>query len=554
MVLWALCPLGCGYALGVLAQSQTPAGNPLDGLPPTPAAAQAPGVPLEVKPPQQSADFLAQTVVPRRFDITGVRSVPFERVAKVFAPLAGQSVTLARIVETGTEITRIYQQAGYALSFAFVPPQDFREGVVKVTVVEGHIAQLHIEGDTGRSAALLRALAAPLLAEKPLRSATFERQTQRMARIPGVRITASAQLPTTTDGATTLVLASTYQPVTLSMGADLRQGQSKALATVVANDLLGAGSQLSATSLLRPWDQERFVALGYQHWLHANGTLLKANASQYRQTVADGPGLQGIDDLTQQRRIDVAVQYPWVLSQSTALLATAGLYGQNYQRSFTERASGAQIVTEERVRALYAQLNWVSATPRMVRNASATLAHGFNVLGAGMERRTNLGVELAPHPAKTTFWRLALDAGIRHGWANGVGAAFSVGGQYSPDVLPVAERISFGSSRFGRGYQAGEAAGDSGLGAAAELNYSWNLQHRWIKQVQPYVLYEAARTRQVQQGLPAATLRSAGIGVRLSNQRYYSADVALAKPLGDASYHNPERKLRVSVLLTYQLD
>ncbi|MEG0151524.1 MAG: ShlB/FhaC/HecB family hemolysin secretion/activation protein, partial [Comamonas sp.] len=75
-------------------------------------------------------------------------------------------------------------------------------------------------------------LAAPLLAEKPLRSATFQHQTQLMARIPGVRIAASAQLPTTTDGATTLVLTSSHQPFTFSLGADLRQGQSKALATV----------------------------------------------------------------------------------------------------------------------------------------------------------------------------------------------------------------------------------------------------------------------------------------------------------------------------------
>lgn len=338
------------------------------------------------------------------------------------------------------------------------------------------------------------------------------------------------------------------------MGADLRQQQSKALVTVTANDVLGAGSQLTGTSLLRPWEQERLVAVGYQHWLHAQGTVFKANLSEYRQNTADGPGLLGIDDLTQQRRIDVAVQHPLQLSQSTALLATAGLYGLNYQRSFTERTSGAQILTEERVRALYAQLNWVSVQPRTVRNAAITLTHGINGLGAGTERSTNLGVQLAPNPAKTTFWRLALDAGVRHSWANGAGVAFSAGGQYSPDILPVAERVSFGSSRFGRGYQAGEATGDSGLGAAVELNYSWALQRAWIKQVQPYVLYEAARTRQEQQGVPAATLRSASVGVRLNNQRYYSADFALAKPLGDPAYHNPERKLRVSVMLTYQLD
>ena len=87
------------------------------------------------------------------------------------------------------------------------------------------------------------------------------------------------------------------------------------------------------------------------------------------------------------------------------------------------------------------------------------------------------------------------------------GAAVSFGGQYSPDILPIAERISFGGSRFGRGYQAGEVTGDSGIGAAVELNYSWPVQQKWLKQVQPYVLYEAARTRQEQRGVPSASLR-----------------------------------------------
>ncbi len=545
---WAVCPWGA------YAQAVAPAGNPLDSLPQTPAVAPPPKPQVQITPPQQSADFLAQTVVPRQFDIVGVRSVPFDSVAKVFAPLAGQPVTLARIVETGTEITRIYQQAGYALSFAFVPPQDFRNGVVKVTVVEGHIAQLRIEGQAGKSEALLRELAEPLLAEKPLRSETFHRQTQLMARIPGVRVTASAQLPTTTDGATTLVLASTHQPVSVSLGADLRQGHSKAMATVLANDLLGAGSQLTATSLLRPWDEERFLAVGYRQWLNRQGSMLRVNASEYRQTVQDGPGLVGIDDLTQQRRIDVSVQHPLRLDQRTVLMAAAGIYGLNYQRGFTERASGAQLVTQEHVRALYAQLDWTSAQERTVRNASLMLVHGLNALGADTERSTNFGVEPAPNPAKLAFWRLAWDAGLRSNKASGVGAAVSFGGQYSPDILPIAERISFGGSRFGRGYQAGEVTGDSGIGAAVELNYSWPVQQKWLKQAQPYVLYEAARTRQEQRGVPSASLRSASVGVRLNNQRYYSADFALAKPLGDPAFNNPDRKLRVSVLLSYQLD
>jgi hemolysin activation/secretion protein len=84
-----------------------------------------------------------------------------------------------------------------------------------------------------------------------------------------------------------------------------------------------------------------------------------------------------------------------------------------------------------------------------------------------------------------------------------MGAAFAVGGQYSADILPVPEKISFGSTRFGRGYQAGEFSGDSGMGASAELNYQFLINQAWIKSAEPYLLYEWARTHQQTSGVRA---------------------------------------------------
>ena len=77
-----------------------------------------------------------------------------------------------------------------------------------------------------------------------------------------------------------------------------------------------------------------------------------------------------------------------------------------------------------------------------------------------------------------------------------------------------------GCTRFGRGYQAGEFSGDSGLGASAELNYQFAIQSTWLKSAEPYVLYEWARTHQQAQGVNSNTLRSASLGLRLSENRW----------------------------------
>jgi hemolysin activation/secretion protein len=45
----------------------------------------------------------------------------------------------------------------------------------------------------------------------------------------------------------------------------------------------------------------------------------------------------------------------------------------------------------------------------------------------------------------------------------------SVGGQFTKDILPPSEQHLFGGTRFGRGFFAGQIAGDRALGATVEL-------------------------------------------------------------------------------------
>ena len=59
--------------------------------------------------------------------------------------------------------------------------------------------------------------------------------------------------------------------------------------------------------------------------------------------------------------------------------------------------------------------------------------------------------------------------------------------------------------------------------------------NRWIKTLEPYLLFEEART-----------------WFQESAYRYYSLDLSVSKPQGDRSPQNPARKLRYGLALTYQ--
>ncbi|KNB24151.1 peptide transporter, partial [Salmonella enterica subsp. enterica serovar Typhimurium] len=170
-------------------------GDPMQSLPKI-EAPKAPAATIRIQPPTQEdalKALLARKITPQRFGIEGVKSLPFDQIAALFAPMAGKEVTIGDLVETANQVTKMYQDAGYLLSFAFVPAQDFAGGFVRVTVVEGYISGTKISGTPGPSEQRLRDIAAHIEAERPLKRATFERYLNLLTLVPGMKIKADVQ-------------------------------------------------------------------------------------------------------------------------------------------------------------------------------------------------------------------------------------------------------------------------------------------------------------------------------------------------------------------------
>lgn len=485
--------------------------------------------------------------------IIGVQSLPFESIAQLFQPMVGQEVQLAQLSNAAVQATALYQQAGYPLSFAYLPEQTFEQGVVRVVVIEGRTNTLELSGDAGKSEALLREVTQPILDAKPLDQATFEKQTLLLSRMENLKAVASASLPMTTDGNTPLKLQLERKVASFNVGADLRQGDSKAIGNLTLNDPLWGGSQLQVSGLLEKPSRERYASVTFNQWLNAQGTTLRASYSDFKGK--DNFNSNFLEGMTLQRKLDITVMHPLVLTAKTSTLIGAGIFGLDYEKEYFYPGLDLAIDDIEKVRGLQLHAIWQRTGAQSMQSFNTTLTRGLDALGAGPVRRTNLNVPLNENPAKFEFTRLSFDYALRWRFTNLMGAALAVGGQLSPDALPVSERVSFGGSRYARGYRSGEAAGDQGLGVSLELNrFFARPAGKWVKTVEPYAKYEQARTWFHTQGLQGQTLKSTSLGIRLSDSRYYALDVSASKPLGDPSPYNPEKKLRYSLTLSYQLD
>ena len=557
-----------GLSLALLtpthSQAQS-AGNPVDQLPapvpPTRPAGPAGAAPATIDAtalPAQPTQSLP--VTPLRFEIEGVKAMSFDDIAALFKPLAGKPSTVAILADTARQATALYQQRGYALSFVYIPQQDFRNGAVRVVAVEGFIDKVTIDGEPGGARAKLLEFAERIRADRPLTLAAFERYSQLMAQLPGVKVEARALPPPSTDGAGSMVLKVVREPYTVTASTDIRSSRLRAIVTGNLNDPIISGGRLSASTLLGARSDETFGSAAYSQMVGSDGLVLKAEISLYKgDPDADRDVTSAFRRYTTYRKAELSAQYPLKLTRSESLYLSGGIYGVNNTDDYNNPSNGVSLSDQVKTRAVYVQASYNQATPIQTQNLVLRLARGIDGLGASAAITTNLPIPAPLNRAKLDFTRVLMEGSQRNRWGKPVagtgawGTALSFSAQYSGDILPSSERVSYGGGRFARAYAPGDASGDKGFGIGAEVNYAIPVAMTYLKQLQPYLLLETARVYSNAGQLAFSKPSSASVGLRLTDNRFFSVDVALSKPVGEASPFNPDRDIRASTMLSYSL-
>ncbi|GLQ97344.1 ShlB/FhaC/HecB family hemolysin secretion/activation protein [Dyella mobilis] len=560
MKAWIGPALGISIAVSMQVQAQvrTPVtANPLQNLPrvETPVT---PRVQTQVQtqaPNPRLAALLATPITPRRFDVTGVHAVPFKEVAALFSPMTGKNVHVSDVLAAANKIGDIYKARGYALSFGFVPMQNFANGEVRITVVEGYVAAVDIQGNAGNEEAKIRAVARHIVKDRPLRQKTFERYLQILGMLPGLHIDANVPAPTTTDGATRLVLTVKRTRFNASTGIDFNHPGVQGLTSVTENGLLSQSEQIAFSTLLPSGpDDQRLYALTYLQPLWSDGLMLHVSGSHYQ----GNPDLDNqlpyyLKQNLHQDQYAFSFSYPLLLDNHTNLTATGGAYATTLDEIYTNSINGGKLIQQYGLRVLDTKLDYVKASDTSVQKVNVEIARGLDALGANASTVVRLGNLVEVSPADPAFTRYDITFTQSNTWPQRFGTVFNITGQYSNDTLPTTEQVSFGGPRYGLAYDPGETAGDSGWGASLELNRHYDVSTRWVKQVTPYLIGQFARVY-LNVGAPTVNeLGTAGVGVRWTDKRFYAFDLTVAEPVGDVPIGAPHREPRVDFSFSYQL-
>lgn len=520
---------------------------------------------VSISTPSQNQLPLASLVYLRGVQIEGGTVYEFEDIAEQFTGLINRTVTLKDILAVTEAITKRYQDDGYALSYAYLPQQNLLSGEITVVLVEGYISEHEMRGEIGPVADRVRAMAQPMLRERPLTRATFDRYTALMSQIPGVTLAASVAPPKTTDGAVTLVTEARRRAFDATASIQKDTGDDlQVIASAISNSQTSVGEQIAVTTLLPPGkDNERYLRLDYSQYLSNNGTRLQTYVSGYKSEPTDSliriqPNAAFDYSSRKNNRASIGVSHPFQISNKQIVTGVARLYGVDDERKYDLLVTTPPSVINNalkqtsKVRALALEGDWRQAQNKQMRVLSAGVYQGMNTLGAKSE--LDLVGTRVKDRIDLDFTRVRLSGLQSNNYGDAWQGVVSGAAYWSGDSLPESEQVIFGDRNFARGYPSDQAYGDKGWGAGYELGYSIKLDENWLRLVQPYAAVDAARSwYNLSESGNTSSLSSAALGVRIADKKFYNLGLEVARPLGDKAIDSRDRSVRYGVTLSYSL-
>lgn len=110
----------------------------------------------EPTPLSKTAIQSQEKVFIKEIKVTESTLIPKKEIRDIVLHFENKELTLKEIQEIADRITDAYRQKGFITSRAYLPPQNLKEGVLTLKVIEGQMGEIEIKGNRFFKEALLR--------------------------------------------------------------------------------------------------------------------------------------------------------------------------------------------------------------------------------------------------------------------------------------------------------------------------------------------------------------------------------------------------------------
>ncbi len=450
----------------------------------------------------------------------------------LYANKLGTEVSLAELYAIRDEITKKYREAGYIISRAVIPAQNFdKKGAdVVIKIIEGFVNNVSVQGNTRGNRSIINSMVAKIKQKGALNSADLERYLLLINDLPGEKATAVLRPSASAVGGTDVIITLEHSLLdgiaTLDNSGSKTVGPNLFSTEVNLNSGLGLSEEIRGRVITDAFHGEdlRFGEIAYKQPIGSEGTKLKfgyARTATNPHGSISSLGIRG-DTLIK----DVELTHPLIRSRKENLNTRVGFAAKDTDTS----ALTVNLYNDSvRVATLGGTYDFAD-TLGGVSLLDLSVSQGVDAFGASDSTNT-----LSRSNADATFTRYNFEASRTQKVVDNVTLLVAGAGQYANQAVLASEEFGFGGREFGRGYDFSEITGDSGIAGKVELQYGLDTQLEYLTDIQPYAFYDVGQTWQKEAAVTgeddSATAASAGAGVRFNMLKDFSGYAEASKPL-----------------------
>lgn len=497
---------------------------------------------LRIQTPEKAAtpravDELEFELKGVKFD--GVSHYPEQELVELFRPFFGKKIALETLRERARLLEDRYRRDGFFITRVLIPPQQVKDGIFTIQVIEGFISETFVDGAEGPDRVLVERMIAVVKNKKPIDLVSLEQALLVLNDIPSMGATGTLR-PGALPGSSELVVTLAPPPkISYSVGMNN-----------FASKTIGPWGMSVNTVIPRPFSQLGSLGLGLSNSAFGFDRLHALTAS-YSMPVGSSGGVFSMGGLAAVARPAGSLKDLKIYSESWSLsprfrmpllrtvkhsfFLDAGL-SINESEAFINHGTSAQApVSHDRssvaeVALSYQQSGFLGGNTQMSLNTF----QGLDAFGS-FDRAE------AAHPStlgfKQQFQKQTFSISRQQVLPNRFSVSWLAQAQYARDNLLTGDQTFFGGTGIGRGYDSGVLYGERGFGTLAELRWDFgkpaDLGLPEDTSLQFFASYDFARATRLA-NLTTKTAQSSGsiastaFGFRIRNSKGLSVESMLA--------------------------
>ncbi len=498
----------------------TPIGAPTTAeSQPSPAAAPTPAIPsvvgvsgLNFKPPpqrngaantssrvnaptaaEQQAIEDQRTIIYKSMEIIGATAISKNELMLLWPYLPDEKVSSQDLFVFAEDISTVYREAGYALSFAIVPEQtiDAGEGNFTIRVVEGFIDKVTYKGRVPRNVySRVANIMDPLLEEYPAKSHSLEERLLIANDFYGVKAVGMLS-PSDAANAARLTVDLAHNPFSFTVGMNNYLSDNLDNNVIsLSGDVYGLLTGADVIRLSTNFSPDGEAFKGYTLMLASYFGDAGFNAGttiSVSETEPTDESLQDLGFTSEVLKNELFLSYPIYRSRKTNFT-----YGASYSASETKTFLFDVPDTEETVESLS---TWLDINHRIGGGHSVELRLGL-VNGLSAEESGTSTSDSGNDPSASAvdiYGKAILDVGRIYNGRFSIPVSFYAQSSLGSKPLLSSAECSFGGRRFGLGFRSSVIYGDSCT--------MWSARLSWVKGLRSsvlntYLVYDSGETEE----------------------------------------------------------